>query len=220
MEARVSEFRMQSRGLERVLIRNQFYWQNYRYVGIGVVCLLTLLLLLTGFIFYQKTVWPKPKYFATTPDGQPIQIIRLNEPIYTDPAFVLQWVAKAVVAIYGLDYVTWRTTLQNAEVYFTTAGYQAFLNALQISTNLEAIKAKRQVVSLQVSSTPKLLRQGQINKNLPYSWDIQLPVTVVYQNSENEVIRQIGTILVRVERASLLRHREGIAISQLVLQAQ
>lgn len=211
---------MERHGLERVLIRNQFYWNNYRYLGLNIVLLLLLIFLLIGFALYQRAIWPKPKYFATTPNGRPILVVRLDEALYSDPTFVLKWAVEAVNAIYSLDYVTWRTVLQNAATYFTPKGYQDFLAALKASTNLEAVKEKRQVVSIVVTGDPTLVRQGQESSDLPYSWDLQMPVTVTYQNSENEVITQIGTILMSIERTSLLRHREGIAISQLVLQAQ
>jgi intracellular multiplication protein IcmL len=211
---------MERYGLERVLIRNQFYWDNYKYLALATVFLLINLLLLMGFIGYQRMTWPTPKYFATFPDGRPIPVVRLNLAYYNDPITVLNWAKKAVETIYSLDYVTWRETLQDVEGYFTPEGYQAFLTALKISTNLDAIKAKQQVVSATVTALPTLIRQGQLNPNLPYSWDIQMPVTVIYQNSADEVINQNGTILMQVERASLLRHKEGIAIAQLVLQAK
>jgi len=205
-------------GIERVLLRNQFYWDNYRLLGINIFLLFVMILTFCGFIFYQRVTWPKPKYFATTPDGRPIPVIRLADPVYTDSTFILSWGQHAVIAIYSLDYVTWRQTLQGANVYFTPKGFQDFLTALSASTNLEAIKAKSQVVFAEVTGTPKLLRQGLLEKQIAYSWDIQMPVTITYQNSENEIIKQNGMALMRIERASLLRHKEGLAIAQLVLQ--
>lgn len=216
----IREVIMERHGLERVLIRNQFYWENYKYLALAAILLLINLLLLVGFICYQRITWPKPKYFATTPDGRPIPVIRLDISYYDDPTVVLDWAKKAVETIYSLDYVTWRKTLQDVEEYFTPKGYQDFLKALKVSTNLDAIKARHQVVSATITATPKLIRQGQLSDDVPYSWDLQMPVTIIYQNSENEVIKQDGTVLMRIERASLLRHKEGIAIAQLVLQAQ
>ncbi len=209
---------MEHHGVARVLARNQFYWESYRRLSIIFVLMLFLVLVLSGLIFYQRVVWPKPKYFATTPDGRPIAVVRLDEPLYADPAFVLDWASRAVLSIYALDYVTWRYTLQSMDSYFTPKGYQDFLAALKISTNLEAIKAKRQVVSAQITAPPTLNRAGQVSADVPYSWDLQMPATVIYQNSENEIIQQKGVVLMRVERASLLRYKEGLAISQLVFQ--
>lgn len=209
---------MERHGLEHVLARNQFYWQNYRRLSMIFVLLLLLVFILSGFIFYQRVAWPKPKYFATTPDGRPIPVVRLDQPLYQDANFILNWGSRAVLTIYALDYVTWRYTLQSIDGYFTPKGYQDFLVALKVSTNLESIKGNRQVVSASIMAPPKLNREGQLSVDVPYSWDLEMPVTIIYQNSESEVIQQKGMILMRVERASLLRYKEGLAIAQLVFQ--
>jgi len=203
-------------GLERVIRRNQFYWWNYRAVALCVALLLLLDVLLLGFVIYQRMTWPKPKYFATTPDGRPIPVVNLALPYYADSAFILDWAVQAVQAIYTMDYITWRKVLQDAEAYFTPKGYTDFLTALKASTNLNAVKADKYVVSVTITGNPVLSRQGQRSADVPYSWSLQIPVTVNYQNSANKVNTQVGTMQMDIERTSLLRHDEGIAIAQLV----
>jgi len=210
---------MSRHGLERILLRNQFYWENYRLLALICAMLLLIILSSLGIVYYQRLIWPKPQYFATTPSGIPIPIVRLDEPYYQDSTAIITWAKNAAMNIYALDYVTWRQVLQGVEVYFTPKGYQDFLIALKASTNLEAIKTKRQVVSLSVTGAPQITRSGQMSPELPYSWDVQMPVTVTYQNSADEIIKQNATILMLIERESLLRYKDGIAIEQLVLQA-
>ncbi len=207
------------RGVEHVLMRNLFYEQAYRQLCIAVTLLLSMLLLLTCLITYQRIAWPKPLYFATSTDARPLPVVRLDKPYYDDPNLVLQWTTHAVIDIYSMDYVTWRQSLQNAADYFIPAGYQAFLHALKASTNMEAVKAKRQVVSASVTGPATVVRAGQLTVDVPYSWDVKIPLLVVYQNSENEIIKQSGTVFARVERVSLLRYKDGIALSQLILEA-
>lgn len=206
-------------GLERVLTRNLFYEQAYQKLCIAVTLLLGVLFLLTCLITYKRVAWPKPVYFASSTDARPLQVVRLDQPYYEDPQAVLAWTTKAVIAIYSMDYVTWRQSLQNAADYFVPAGYQAFMRALKASTNLEAVTAKRQVVSASATGPATLVREGQVSPDVPYSWDLKIPLLVVYQNSENEIIKQSGTVMARVERVSLLRYKDGIALSQLILQA-
>lgn len=210
---------MSRHGIERILVRNEFYRSNYRMLALAFLLTLICILFLIGLVFYQQMVAPKPKYFATTPSGIPIPVVRLDVPYYQDPAIVSGWAEQAVMSVYSLDYVTWRQSLQGVEGYFTTRGYQDFLAALKASTNLEAVKNKKQVVSAAITGASKITRAGQINANEPYSWDIQIPVTITYQNSAGEVIKQVGMVLMLVERASLLRYKDGLAIEQLVLQA-
>jgi hypothetical protein len=209
-----------TQALERVFNRNEFYRQGYKELCIILVILLSVILSLLGLVVYQQALAPRPYYFATTPDTRPIQVIRLDQPLYEDQNAVIQWTTQAVIELYSLDYVTWRQSLQNAADYFIPAGYQAFIHALKASTNLEAIKAKRQVVSASISDTVTITREGQLTPNVPYSWDINVPVLIVYQNSTGEIIKQKGTVFAKVERTSLLRYEAGLALSQLILQAE
>lgn len=210
---------MKRHGLERVVIRNMFYRQNYRFLALAIYILLLLIVFMVGFVFYQRVTWPTPKYFATTPDGRLLPIIRLDQPVYTDPTLIIDWVKKAVVETYSMDFVTWRRRLQDAQQYFTLTGYQEFIEAMKASTNLEAIKELRQVVSIDIEEEPEITREGQVNPNLPYSWDLRMPVLVTYQNSEDKFIKQKGIVLIRLERASFRMYENGLAIKQLVLQA-
>lgn len=209
---------MAKQGLEHIFIRNLFYYRNYRGVVLIVLLLLFLMLGLLGFALYQRLTPPKPLYFATAPDGRPIPIIPLRESLYT-PDFVLEWAKKAVIATYSLDFVTYRQSLQEAQAYFTWKGHADFMEAYRQSNNLEAVKNRKQVVSAEIRGPGQVLSSG-LAENGIYTWKLNIPVTFVYENSDNELIRQVGTALLTVQRGSLLRHAEGIAISQLVFQAQ
>jgi hypothetical protein len=206
-----------TRGIEFVLKRDEFYWENYQKICIIIVLLLLLVIGLLGFILYQSRTPPTPKYFATSPDGVPIVIVPLNIP-YQTPEFVLDWAKKAVVEIYALDFQNYRKVLQADDIYFTWTGHANFLNAYKASNNLEAVKTNKQVVSVEVTGPGKILFTGFRARQI-YSWELTFPATFTYQNSENDVVKQSGNFLVTVERDSTLRHPEGIAISQLVFEA-
>lgn len=210
---------LKNQGLPHVLTRQRFYRQSFRYVELIVVLLIFLIIGLIAFIVYQRSTFPPPKYFATTPDGVPIARIPLNVPLLTPDAVVV-WAEKAIIDIYSLDFVSYRRTLQDAQVYFTLQGYFEFKNAYQASRNLEAVKEKRQVVSAKITGPSKLVGHGPLTENGTYSWNLEVPVTVTYQNSVNEVIQQVGVVLMRIQRASLVEHPEGVAIAQLILQAE
>lgn len=207
-------------GLEHVILRNHFYWESCRRVELAVVLLFVLIVGLFAFISYQSSTFPPPQYFATTPDGRPIPRITLNVPLQT-PATVIDWSEKAITKIYSLDFVNFRRTLQDAQIYFTLRGYLEFKQAFNASRNLEAVKENRQVVSAEIVGVTKLIREGQLTDSSPYSWNLEIPITVTYQNSnpDSTVIKQTGKALIRVERTTLVAHAEGIAIAQLILQA-
>lgn len=207
----------EKQGIEHILKRNQFYFENYRLFAFSLFLMFVLVFSLLGFALYQRATPPPPVYFATTPDGQPIPIIPLNEKLH--PAdFVLEWAKQAVVATYSLDFVSYRQTLQQAQIYFTWQGHLDFMEAYRISNNLDAIRVRKQIVSAEIRGPGQVTSEG-LNANNVYSWGLTIPVTFIYQNSDGEVIRQMGKTLLKVERDSLLRHPEGLAIAQLVFNA-
>lgn len=209
---------MPKQGIEHVVLRNQFYYQHYRLMALNVFILFLTMLGLLGFAVYQRYTPPHPEYFATTPDGRPIPIIPLNIPLYK-PDFVLDWAKSAVVATYSLDFVSYRQSLQEAQIYFTWKGHHDFLEALRVSNNLEAIKNRRQVVTAEIRGPGQVLQEG-LNSDGTYFWSLTIPVTFIYENSNSEIIRQNGTTALVVQRDSLLRHPDGIAIEQLVFREE
>lgn len=217
-ETASTEQKEYSGGIEAVLKRDEFYWENYQKLCVAIVLLLSLIVGLLGFILYQYKTPPAPKYFATSPDGVPIVIVPLNIP-YQTPEFVLEWAKKAVVAIYAFDFMNYRKVLQDDDIYFTWVGHANFLNAYKASNNLEAVKTKKQVVSVEITGPGKILFSGFRRSEYIYSWELTFPGTFTYQNSENDIVKQSGNFLVTIERDSTLRHPEGIAIAQLVFEA-
>lgn len=208
----------EKQGIEHILERNQFYLSNYRLFGFSIFILFLLIFGLVGFSIYQWLTPPPPVYFATTPDGRPIPLIPLNEQLH--PAdFVLEWAKRAVIATYSLDFVSYRESLQQAEVYFTWQGHVDFMEAYRISNNLDAIRERKQVVSAEIRGPGQVTSEG-LNEEGIYAWGLTIPVTFIYQNSEGEVIRQIGRTVLKIQRDSLLRHPDGIAIAQLVFNAE
>ena len=210
---------MPEHGLERILVRNAFYWENYRRLCFILLLLTMIMVGLIGFVIYKSKTMPATRYFPTTSDGRVIPIVNLTLPLQT-PEFVLDWTVQSLLDLYSFDYVTYRRSLQEAQSFFTLKGYTNFMKALVASTNLEAVKAKKQVVFAEVTGTPKITREGQISAVEPYSWDLEIPLLITYQNSESDIIKQRGVGLVRVERASTLRYEAGIAISQSVFQVE
>lgn len=209
---------MPAHGVERVLTRNQFYWDSYRLLALSFFLLFILIFALGGYALYQQLTKGAPKYFATTPDGRIIPRIYTTEPVYTNPNDVIKWAENVVVLTYSLDYITFRKSLQDSAQYFTWRGHVDFLRALQLSNNLEAVKENKQVVSAEVTGTSQLVRQGVEPGASTYSWDLRIPLTITYQNSEKSFLKQEGIALVKVQRVTFLESLKGLAIAELIFQ--
>ena len=97
--------------------------------------------------------------------------------------------------------------------FFTAEGWDQFINALASSNNLEAVKAKKLVVSAVATSAPVILQKGILNGR--YAWRIQMPMLVTYQ-SASEFSQQHMTVTMLVSRVDTLNSPRGIGIAQFV----
>lgn len=198
--------------LQMVRMRNNFYRDNYRRVMSALLACLLIIVLLLGVIFYLINHRPTPKYFATNAQGKIIPLQPLNRPNQTEPT-VLQWASQAVVAAYSMDYVNYQGQLQYASQYFTNEGWGAFVDKLQSSNNLEAVKEKHLIQHAVATGAPVIIRQSVIND--AYTWQIQMPLLVVLE-SASTTIQQPLTVTILVRRVSTLDNPKGIQISQFV----
>lgn len=199
--------------LAAVVLRNRFYRDGQRKL---IVALLTSLIvngIMAFMLFYDITHPPKPTYFATSISGRVTPLFPLNEPNQSDSA-VLQWANQAAIAAFTYNFVNYRNELQSSSGFFTADGWTQFLTALQQSNNLDAVKAKKLIVSAVATRAPIILQKGILNGQ--YSWRIQMPLLVTYQ-SASEFSQQNNVVTMLVTRVSTLNTPRGIGISQFVV---
>jgi len=199
--------------LKTVALRNSFYRDSYRRVLIVLLISIVINLSLAAVLVYMITHPPLPRYFATSINGRITPLFALDEPNQSDSA-VLQWANQAAIAAFSYNFVNYREELQAASGFFTGAGWKQFLDALQQSNNLDAVKAKKLIVSAVATRAPIILRKGVLNGR--YSWRVQMPILVTYQSArEFSQSNNIVTMLIR--RVSTLNSPRGIGISQFVV---
>jgi len=199
--------------LKTVALRNSFYRDSYRRVLVVLLISIVINISLAAVLVYMVTHPPLPRYFATSINGRITPLFALDEPNQSDSA-VLQWANQAAIAAFSYNFVNYREELQAASGFFTGAGWKQFLDALQESNNLDAVKAKKLIVSAVATRAPIILRKGVLNGR--YSWRVQMPILVTYQSaSEFSQSNNIVTMLIR--RVSTLNSPRGIGISQFVV---
>lgn len=196
-----------------VTLRNQFYKDSQRKVILALLVALIVNLVLASMLVYILTHPPAPKYFATSINGRITPLFPLNEPNQSDSA-VLQWANQAAIAAFTYNFVNYRDELQASSGFFTAEGWDQFLNALQQSNNLDAVKAKKLIVSAVATRAPIILQKGVLNGS--YSWRVQMPILVTYQ-SASEFTQQNNVVTMLIARVSTLNSPRGIGISQFVV---
>jgi len=199
--------------LTAVTLRNNFYRDGQRKI-VAVLFISILINIIMAFMLtYQLTHPPAPKYFATSIEGRITPLYPLNEPNQSDSA-VLQWANQAAIAAFTYNFVNYRDELQASSDFFTADGWQQFLTALQQSNNLDAVKAKKLIVSAVATRAPIILQKGLLNGR--YSWRVQMPILVTYQ-SASEFSQQNNVVTMLINRVSTLNSPRGIGISQFVV---
>ena len=199
--------------LTAVALRNNFYRDGQRKMILVLLVSIAANFVLALMLVYIIMHPPAPKYFATSINGRITPLFPLNEPNQSDSA-VLQWANQAAIAAFTYNFVNYRTELQASSGFFTSDGWDQFLSALQQSNNLDAVKAKKLIVSAVATRAPIILQKGLLNGN--YAWRVQMPLLVTYQ-SASEFSQQNNVVTMLITRVSTLNSPRGIGISQFVV---
>lgn len=204
---------MADEALQTVTMQNQFRIDGQRKLTSALFITVCIVAVLTLFLLYIITHPPEPKYFATSINGRITPLVPFDEPNQSDPA-ILQWANQAAIASFSYNFVNYTDELQAASTYFTSDGWQQFVQALQDSGNLEQVKNKKLIVSAVATRAPIILQKGVLNGS--FSWRIQMPILVTYQ-SASEFTQQNIVVTMLVTRISTLKSPRGIGISQFVV---
>lgn len=199
--------------LTAVALKNNFYRDGQRKMILVLLVSMAANFVLASMLVYIITHPPAPKYFATSINGRITPLFPLNEPNQSDSA-VLQWANQAAIAAFTYNFVNYRTELQASSGFFTSDGWDQFLTALQQSNNLDAVKAKKLIVSAVATRAPIILQKGILNGR--YAWRVQMPILVTYQ-SASEFSQQNNVVTMLITRVSTLNSPRGIGISQFVV---
>ena len=76
------------------------------------------------------------------------------------------------------------------------------------------LQAKSMVVSAQLTNPPTILKKELINRL--FSWRIEVPVLVTYQN-DTQYTQQYNMVNILITRVPILNAPRGIGIEQLVV---
>jgi len=201
---------VQSDGLTMVLLRNEFYRDNYQRARLALILAVLLNVFLFISVVYKYLNPPEPQYFPTNRQYQMIQWHPMSDPIY-DNNTILQWTAEAVRQAFSLDFIHWRSQLQAASDNFTPSGWQWFLDALKKSGNLKSLVNLNMVSDATVTGSPVIQLQEVLNGR--YIWEIELPVMVSFTNVQRTINMPLKVTVV-VVRVPVETNKQRIAINQ------
>ncbi len=193
--------------------QKKFYRGNQHRLIFFVLMSMLTNFVLAGMLAYIITHPTEPKYLATTINGRSNPLTAMDKPSQSDP-LVLEWASIAATSAYSYDFLNYDKQLLESSKFFTSEGWEQFLNALQQSHTIETVKAKKVIMSAVVTGKPTLMRKGLLNG--VYAWRIQMQILVTYQ-SASETPMQSYVVTMLIIRIPTLNTPSGIGISQIIV---
>jgi len=214
-ESEIQDENIDSSGLARVVIRNEFYRDGYRsLLRLAVIQGVVILGLLGAMYTLIQVHQPENRFFATTEDGRLVPMVPLNEPNLSAPA-LMSWTAQAATEVMTFGFNDYRRRLQEASRNFTRRGWESFTQALQRSRIIEMVEASQQVVTAAPQGAPIIVSEG-LNAGR-YQWQIQMPLILTYQSGSRTRSDSLLVTLV-VVRVPRLESSNGVGIEQWIAQ--
>jgi intracellular multiplication protein IcmL len=196
-----------------ILTRNTFYRDGYRFLmRVSLIQIVVIALLIFSISGLYMSIKSRYIYFATTSDGRIINIVPLNDP-YLSPAQVITWSAATAQNVMRFGYHDYRDKLQLMASNFTSTGWESFNKALKDANFLEAVQARKLVVSMEINAAPEI--QSAFERNGVYTWYVRFPVTIKFDGEQPPA--PIDTMLrLQIVRVSTLQNPDGVSIEQWV----
>jgi intracellular multiplication protein IcmL len=136
--------------------------------------------------------------------------ISLDQPNMTDQALI-KWATNAARLAYSYDFKNYQEQLQLNQQNFTSAGWKAFMSALNKSNNLQEVQNKKLVAFATSSGQATIVKKGVTNGI--YTWEIVIPMLATYEN-ESRILKQNLTITMLIDRTT--DTNSGVGISHFV----
>lgn len=171
------------------------------------------MLLLAGVVAYRELKPREVRYFATTPDFDPVPMTPLDRPIVDNRA-LLAWATEAVAKAYSLDFVRYRQQAEEAKANFEGHAWETWSRSFMDAKNLAKIVDAKMVSRIVPLSAPTVVQEGVVRGR--YAWKLHMPMVLTFENTNGATPPDNRLMEVLVARTDEARFARRIAIAQLV----
>lgn len=171
--------------------------------------------LLIMFAIHDVYVWTHPpaaKYFFIDGKHPPRPAKALDSPIVGD-AELLEWVTRAILAPYNVNYHDYPEQMNKAGRRFTLNGWKSFAGSYISSGNFEAMK-KAMLLCYAQAQRAAVIVDTKIQGDA-LSYRVQVPIVQTCQNTQQASTQHLMMTGV-VVRTNEDDYPDGLAIEQLV----
>ncbi len=200
-----------------VYTRNAFYRRLYYLAFAAYILSVIVIVILSSVLVYLYRHPTRPLFFATDNVGRLIHVVPVNIPNMTFDE-VTAWTNEAIETSFSWDYINYRAQLQNAEKYFTSAGWNQFMNTVKASNNLVALVDRQYIIQAKVVGQGKLDRQGILGGSFAWKFT-DIPMLVTYSMPPFDEQHQFSNALnvtIIVQRQQALQGYKGLGVVQMI----
>jgi intracellular multiplication protein IcmL len=159
---------------------------------------------------------PQPQAYGLSPSGRIVKMVPLNENIDSNSdlgqSTIANYVANAIVDGYSIDFLNWQKQLSALAPYFTPAGYNAFMVAIEPLK--DRVVNDRFITSVSLASPPVIEKSAVVGGVMKYR--IGLDIMVGMESQLKKVNPQMWHVEVIAERVPFSQNPVGVAISSAV----
>jgi intracellular multiplication protein IcmL len=158
-------------------------------------------LLLVLLLSLQTLRDPPPRFFKGSQNVQLIQELPLDQPGLSTNA-LFNWLVQSMIAVHSFNFINYTTRLETIKDYFTTEGFDSFVQALRDAGVFELVINKKYVFRALPSSAPQITKEGVLANH--YLWKIKLPMRFQYRNVSESLYddADLSILVVRVPTTS------------------
>lgn len=200
--------------LSVVALRNKFFFIFYRYSSlVFLTSLATFVMSVSFFIFFSNQPVP-PQYIAINEDGTYIKLTPISDCATKSESEVKQFALNGIKKIYKYDYINYAEQLQDAAQFFSTEGWNEFLESYKSSNTLLAVKENKWIVTVDTEGAPELVKNPYIdNKEQACTWELKIPLSLSYIGTKSQTNK--GDAYLRISRVSVLKNMNGLGIKKI-----
>lgn len=193
-----------------VALRNKFFNMLYRYSTLVFFSSLATFVFSIFFaMFFAKQPVP-PQYIPVNEDGTYIKLLSLDK-CKTD-AEVQKFAVSGIKKLYKYDYINYADQIQSASSYFTTDGWNEYLDGFKNSGTLSSVKENKYVVTVQPNDAPQIVKRW--TENGVCTWELKTKVSLMYVGTNSQNPR--GDLYLRLVRNSVINNPDGLGISKII----
>ena len=199
--------------LEEITLRTYFYRDGFALLLTMLGAAFTFIVILSviaGYLFFHK---PPPILFSVGNEWRVLSPVPVEQP-YLNTADLLQWVTNVLTKIFDFDFVHYDIELSQASQYFTSAGWNVFLNQINNYADYQTIQNTKLFVTATPTGAPFILNQGILQGR--YAWWVQVPITLNYNNGIKVISKSI-TLQIFVVRIPTQNNLSGVGIDNILV---